>query len=852
MTKTKSTKRALLLSALSMFICISMLIGTTFAWFTDSVTSAGNKIVSGSLKLDLELLTKNDDGTFAWNSIKESKAPIFTYDKWEPGYTDVKILKVENEGNLALKWVAKFVSSTELSILANVIDVFVKPSATELKYPADRNLEGYKKVGTVADFVNTIDQTTYGSLKEDEVAYLGIALKMQESAGNEYQDLSLGAFDIMILATQDTVENDSFDNMYDKDAPKLFAVNGVKYDTAEAALDAAEDGDKVQLSSLTAPITIDKEIELTISNTNIVAEEGINAITVNANATIIADSYNSVVGGKGADGIKVASGATLSISGKGVLIAKGNGGSETQAEYNAGKGGSGIDVEGNIVIDGLNTLIAEGYGKHAFGIGGATKSIVINNSTVKYAKGGMVNSKITSGYGKSDNESGAAIGSYTDGAVISITNSTVTKAEGGSKAAGIGAMYHTGVTVKISNSNVTAYGGSSSAGIGGSRVQYENDKITPEQTVAEAVTVEIVNSKVMAVGGDFGAGIGSGYDTYCKRIDKAPVNTVKIDAASDITAQGGWLGAGIGTGHNVINFVGDINCDTSKVFAGNSEDPNGDPFKCCYGMPTTMAENVGLGVYNIKNCTGKEVTKVSTADELVAAFANLKAGDIIYLANDIDMTGKTIAAVTGNKGFTMLGNGHTIKNLNSTQQALFVAHSGSSSYTFEGVVLEKCAVDSTTNYGALFVGDGDTSDAITIKNCVVKNCTVKSAKYAAAFIGYTAGYNVANNGPVYSDILIENCSVIGGSITGGGSVGAAIAHAGGNVDTTNTITGLKVDGVAIIGEDAAHTGIVVGTANVGKTIINGTTHTGVTGNYNTEHVLYGRAVLGTTGSLTID
>ena len=44
MTKKRSTKRALLLSALSLLMCISMLIGSTFAWFTDSVTSGSNVI----------------------------------------------------------------------------------------------------------------------------------------------------------------------------------------------------------------------------------------------------------------------------------------------------------------------------------------------------------------------------------------------------------------------------------------------------------------------------------------------------------------------------------------------------------------------------------------------------------------------------------------------------------------------------------------------------------------------------------------------------------------------------------------------------------------------------------------
>ena len=220
MTKQKSTKRALLLSALSLLMCVSMLIGSTFAWFTDSVTSAGNKIQAGTLKIDLELLEKNEDGSTKWTSLKNSKAPIFNYDKWEPGYTDVKILKVENEGTLALKWVAKFVSANDLTELANVIDVYVKLSADEFGYATDRtDLSTWTKKGTVAEFVNTISETTYGNLEAGKAAYLGIALKMQESADNKYQGMDLGgAFDIMILATQYTSESDSFNNQYDANA----------------------------------------------------------------------------------------------------------------------------------------------------------------------------------------------------------------------------------------------------------------------------------------------------------------------------------------------------------------------------------------------------------------------------------------------------------------------------------------------------------------------------------------------------------------------------------------------------------------------------------------------------------
>ena len=215
--RKQNTKHSLVMSVISLLLCFSMLLGTTFAWFTDSVTSTGNKIQAGSLKVDLELRSSATD---TWKSVKEDKTPIFNYNNWEPGYVDAKLLKIDNEGTLALKWMAKLISENELSALANVIDVYVLPYGvladdTTVAYPT-RELAGYTKVGTVAEFVNTIEQTTNGTLEAGQSAYLGIAVKMQESAGNEYQGMDLGAFDIQIVATQLAFEEDSFDNQYDK------------------------------------------------------------------------------------------------------------------------------------------------------------------------------------------------------------------------------------------------------------------------------------------------------------------------------------------------------------------------------------------------------------------------------------------------------------------------------------------------------------------------------------------------------------------------------------------------------------------------------------------------------------
>ena len=264
MTKTRSTKRALLLSALSLLLCVSMLVGSTFAWFTDSVTSAGNKIQAGTLKIDLEMLTES-----GWTSIKNNSAPIFDYSLWEPGYVDAKVLKIENEGSLALKWYAKFVSQKELSILANVIDVYVCPSETELAKPG-RDLAGYTKVGTVAEFVNDIDVTTKGTLNAGGYAYLGIALKMQETAGNEYQGLDLGgAFDIMILATQLTSEEDSFDKYYDENAAfdevlTESAVFGENDSAVEVKIYSGEGVNATKVASVLVPAAAAAESEIKV------------------------------------------------------------------------------------------------------------------------------------------------------------------------------------------------------------------------------------------------------------------------------------------------------------------------------------------------------------------------------------------------------------------------------------------------------------------------------------------------------------------------------------------------------------------------------------------------------------
>ena len=101
MTNLKTTKRALLSSVVALLVCFTMLLGTTFAWFTDSVTSAGNIIQSGNLDIEMYWAEGTEDpNTTSWTNA--STGAIFDYDNWEPGYVEVRHIKIANEGTLAL------------------------------------------------------------------------------------------------------------------------------------------------------------------------------------------------------------------------------------------------------------------------------------------------------------------------------------------------------------------------------------------------------------------------------------------------------------------------------------------------------------------------------------------------------------------------------------------------------------------------------------------------------------------------------------------------------------------------------------------------------------------------------
>ena len=223
MNKMVNAKNRLVSAVLVLVMMFTSLIGTTFAWFTDEVTSSGNTIQSGTLKIDL--LHKSGD---QWISLKENEDhKVFDYDKWEPGFTLVETLKVDNLGSLALKYRLSIEIAAGTAVLgengenlADVIDVWVyygESTATAYTDITATDSTWVNK-GTLTEVLSNPKDFIGGQLTKDGEQTVTVALYMHELAGNEYQDLSVGEIYVNLIATQYSAEYDSFGNDYDENA----------------------------------------------------------------------------------------------------------------------------------------------------------------------------------------------------------------------------------------------------------------------------------------------------------------------------------------------------------------------------------------------------------------------------------------------------------------------------------------------------------------------------------------------------------------------------------------------------------------------------------------------------------
>lgn len=400
MTSSKNTKRALLASVLSVVLCAAMLVGSTFAWFTDSVTSTGNIIKSGTLEVTMKWAKGTEDPASAtWKDASEGA--IFDYDLWEPGYTEVRHVKISNIGSLALKYEVRIAATGEVSELADVIDVYYIKNGAQI---TDRTqLNDSNKIGTLAQ-VLAKPYAAKGNLsgKKGETVdsdIATIALKMQEGAGNEYQGKFIGSeFAVVLVATQDTVENDSFgSDQYDKDAPLPEVIESTDYGSLQEAVNAA-DGDIVVVKENQSPasaLNISKDITLNLGSSIINGDNNSgNGINISGDSKTV--TIQATTGGVQLDNercIRMSSnGSNITVDGGSYSLAgthnaylmEGSGDNNTvtiqNVTYNGERGFQLSNGDNNTILIKDSTFATTGYS--AVYLGGNNNVLTLENVTI--------------------------------------------------------------------------------------------------------------------------------------------------------------------------------------------------------------------------------------------------------------------------------------------------------------------------------------------------------------------------------------------------------------------------------------------------------------------------------------
>ena len=237
-----------------------MLIGATFAWFTDTASTGVNKIQAGNLDVALEM--KDGDN---WVSAEGKTLTFKTKDNraadqilWEPGCTyELPQLRVVNKGNLALKYKIQITGIQGDAKLNEVIDWTINDAAIDLT-------EGHLTAGQQGDAFT-------------------IKGHMQDTAGNDYQNLTIDGIGINVVATQDTVESDSFHNQYDADAEYPIAVTT---------------GDELQaiVNNATAPVNIVLANSITTNNFVIPEDKD---VTLDLNGRTVTNAESHTILNKG-------------------------------------------------------------------------------------------------------------------------------------------------------------------------------------------------------------------------------------------------------------------------------------------------------------------------------------------------------------------------------------------------------------------------------------------------------------------------------------------------------------------------------------------------------------------------
>ena len=313
MKSKKATKRALLSSALSLVLCFSMLLGTTFAWFTDEASTGVNTIQSGTL--DIELLDAEGKNSIEGESLKfvkmqeDGETDPADGVLWEPGATYyTQGFQIHNNGNLYLKFqmVVNGVTNGNAKLL-EAIDFYVTSDVNDESTWTKLSDFTAKEFKLAPDYFYSNEVGALEGAEEGSTLYL--VGHMKEEANNDYQGLTIEGVGITVYATQVEAEYDSFDNTYDD----LAAVTVDSMDELLAAIENAENGATIYVEPGTYDLS-SGPIEIKGKTVFIV---GLGNVTINKNfgnshifnvangGSLILDNLNLDGNGKGKNGIYV-------------------------------------------------------------------------------------------------------------------------------------------------------------------------------------------------------------------------------------------------------------------------------------------------------------------------------------------------------------------------------------------------------------------------------------------------------------------------------------------------------------------------------------------------------------------
>ena len=723
MPKKHSTKRALIASILSLTLCFSSLIGTTFAWFTDTVTSASNLIQAGTLNVEMYWAKGTEDPASAnWKTA--DGVAMYTADQlWEPGYTDAKHIKIANEGTLALKYQLAIIPNGEVSKLAEVIDVYLyeipDTDANAAKIATRADLDEDMHIGTLADVISK--GIVQGTLAANTAYTTTVVLKMQETADNDYQGLTIGdGFTVRVLATQVTAEGDSFDDQYDADA----WVSGMEVYTAsdlQAAINAGE-----QNIVLKDDITLDAPIVIPASSATFSLRSTTPATVINLNGKDIHVGY--------------AEGSTTNhvyaFENHGNLVITGDGSINARGIKNYG---TITLVSGTInAIDGNGGYGVVNYEGASFIMNGGTIATTLEDDH-KVDEGGYDATTLRIEKGATFEMNGGVINNICDFTFAIDNYGTATINAG---------------KVSSVHTTVANYG---SLTVNGGDFDCSGVEGKTQHVIWASAGTTTIN------GGTF-----DGKDSFNGfNVDASEGATVTINGGNFLPVHSGSLyGEGTITvyGGTFANDVNDRVAEGYTAIGSNGKyvivEKNFD--KTIPGTTITLieaeAKNQGGTVY----LNSPEDFKF--LNELVTRWNELTGGEDHYyyhmawtvvLNCDVDLHNEPWTPVEIGYFGGFDGQNHTVSNLNVSGENRVGLFSSSFNNDSGKCPISNLVIDGATVTGTEVVGVVVAFAPTPITNVTVKNATVHASKYAGGIVGK-------------GQASIENCQVIDSTVTATG------------------------------------------------------------------------------------